>query len=648
MTNFKLNRRQALLGAGALGAAVFANKAWAQALSGEDRPNFLSIVSEDNSPRWIGAYGNPVAHTPNIDALAARGVLFQHNYATAPVCAPSRFALITGTHAESSMPGINMRALPPNGFANMPDFIIGWPTYLREIGYYTTNNAKTDYNAEIDMGATWDESSNEAHYNKRPDGAPFFAIFNYSTTHESNESNYTPDDLITDPQAVDVPAYLPDRIEVREDIAHLYDNHRRYDEQVAERIAELEASGEAENTIIFLYGDHGGLMPRSKRFVFDSGLRTPLIVVFPEKWQHLAPAEPGGVIESPVSLIDIPPTVLSMVGITPPDYMQGVAWAGEIAGEPRQYAFSGRNRMDERNDLSRTVTDGRFRYIRNYMPHRIYMQYQSSARSARSMQLWEQMYEDGELNEVQARLWQDKAPEEMYDLHNDPDEVVNLIGDPTHEEKYRELYAALDQHMIDIWDGGFIPEGSSQEGWEPSREPGAYPLENVIELANVGVERDAANIDILVRALSHENEVMRWWGAEGLLMLKEGAGPAADALLDALQNDPSEFVRIEAAAALSFLGHEEVGVPYLGGLVDSDAAYAVRLAAINALAVVPLEAAELALPQIDTALGEGSEHFDDNPGRESHNYVGRLARYLSAKIHGYYRIENIISLRPGP
>ncbi|PZG01469.1 hypothetical protein C1I99_07040 [Micromonospora deserti] len=241
----------------------------------QGRPNILWLVSEDNNP-YVGAHGDRLTQTPTIDTLARDGVRYRNAFSVAPVCAPSRFALITGVCPERVGPAENMRAS-----STLPQFMKGFPEYLRQAGYYCTNNSKTDYNTTIDMAATWDASSGSAHWRNRPEGAPFFAVFNYLTTHES--SMFTAPAGPTDPASVRVPAFLPDTPNVRNDRAHQYDRMAQMDAQLAARLAELDADGLAEDTIVFYHGDNGGVMPWSKRHAKDNGLRVPLIVRFPRK-----------------------------------------------------------------------------------------------------------------------------------------------------------------------------------------------------------------------------------------------------------------------------------------------------------------------------------------------------------------------------
>ena len=387
----------------------------------KERPNILWITSEDNSPLF-GCYGDPLATTPNLDRLAEQGVRYTNAYATAPVCAPARNTIITGMYA-SALGNANMRSNYP-----VPESIKFYPQYLRAAGYYCTNNSKEDYNT-VKPDDVWDESSNTAHYKNRKPGQPFFAIFNLTVSHESRV-HYTVlkdrEELKHDPAKVKLPPYHPDTPEMRHCWAQYYDQISELDRQAGEIIKELEDAGLAEDTIVFYYSDHGGVLPRSKRFLYNSGTHVPFIIRFPEKYQHLAPGKPGTTVNRMISFVDLAPTLLSLSGVDVPERMQGDAFLGDQKTKDPQYVLGIRNRMDERIDLMRSLRDERFLYIRNYMPHRPYGQYLRYLWRMPATRSWEKEYLEGRCNEVQSRFWQEKPAEELYDVKADPHNVNNL------------------------------------------------------------------------------------------------------------------------------------------------------------------------------------------------------------------------------
>jgi len=580
-----------------------------------ERPNILWLVSEDNNP-FIGAYGDVLAHTPTIDALAQKGVLFRNVYSNAPVCAPTRFTILTGLHAESCAPANHMRAE-----ATLPPDFRTYPELMRAAGYYCTNNAKTDYNCVIDPEKIWDRQGMEAHWRSAPKGQPFMAVFNYETTHESQLFKPTKGRVTGD--QVKLPRYLPDTAGIRNDYASYYNLMEKMDTQIGARLAELEADGLYDDTIIFYYSDNGGSLPRSKRYCYDEGHRCAMIVYVPPKWRHLSPAAPGGEIATPVSYVDLAPTVLSLAGASIPAQLHGQPFMGPRA-KAQHYAFGMRNRMDERIDFMRTVTDGRWRYIRNYMPHRPWGQHQAFEWLAKGYQGWEAAHLAGALTPVQDRFFRTKPFEELYDLKTDPDEVANRVADPAAAAMLTAMRHALDRHMVAINDNGFLPEAMQGEGYVASRERGRYPLPHLMTLAQAAAQRDPTNIDLFRTSLESSVPVVRYWGAMGLLMLGPSAKAAANLLRNVMSDDPADQVRIVAAEAMTMIDDVDISIDVLASIADAAPQWQVRLQAINALTFVG-SAAQSALPTIRRAADSEQE------------YVRNAGRYLTAKLTGTYR-----------
>jgi arylsulfatase A-like enzyme len=532
--------------------------AWSGATApAADRPNILWVTSEDNGPH-LGCYGDPYSVSPNIDRLAARGMRYLNAWSTAPVCAPARTTIISGVYPTSTG-SQHMRSE-----VQLPDFMKMFPQYLREAGYYCSNNSKEDYNL-VKPAGVWDDSSKKAHWRNRKPGQPFFAVFNFLISHESQIRNAIDEkDRIHDPAKVRVPAYHPDVPEVRKDWAQYYDRITMMDKQVGEILAELEQDGLADDTIIFYYGDHGSGMPRSKRWPYNSGLLVPLIVYFPPHWWHLAPAEyrVNGTSKRMVGFIDLAPTVLSIAGIKPPPWMQGGAFAGRYPAPPREFNFGFRGRMDERYDLVRSVRDERFIYIRNYLPHKIYGQYIDYMFQTPTTRVWKELYEAGKLNAVQSRFWQTKPPEELYDLQSDPDEVNNLAGSPEHRATLRRLRKAQQNLAREIRDVGFLPENelhsrdSSIAPFTLGHDRQLYPMDEIMDAAELASGLDPAATPRLQRLLKHEDSAVRYWAAMGLLMRGKEAVSGAHDGLTALLQDPADAPRIAAAEALGRYGSD--------------------------------------------------------------------------------------------
>jgi arylsulfatase A-like enzyme len=549
--------------------------------SQQELPNILWLVSEDNSP-WLGCYGDEFATSPHLDQLAKEGFLYTHAYANAPVCAPSRNTIVTGVYASSSG-NENMRSYYPKS-----DIIRLLPGYLKSKGYYCTNNAKKDYNIGNDDPGVWDESSKEGHYKNRKPGQPFFAVFNTAITHES--CLHRPDtgqQLRHDPASVKLAPYHPDTKEMRRDYARFYDAIEDMDAWIGEKLKELDDLGLSENTIVIYYGDHGGILGRSKRFAYETGTRIPFIIRIPEKFKNLHPAaQPGSKVNRLISLVDLAPTMLSITGQPIPDYLQGHAFLGAKKTADPEYVHMFRGRMDERIDLSRAVGDQRYRYIRNYMPYRIYGQHLGYLWKAPSMQSWEQAYLQGKYNEVQSRFFQTKPVEELYDTEHDPWEVNNLADDPAYKNVLLRMRNENNRWIKQTLDAGFIPEGLKEQISEKTTiydymRSGAQSIDQLIAVSNLANFATVKDVPKLVQYLSDKNNIIRYWAACGLLQLGDKAKAAIPALKNTLM-DATPDVAITAAEALYRLGDQKDALPVLFKELD-DKRNMTRLHALNVI-----------------------------------------------------------------
>ncbi|NWK55845.1 sulfatase [Verrucomicrobiaceae bacterium N1E253] len=416
-----------------------------------ERPNILWITAEDHGPH-LGCYGDTYATTPHLDALASRSMIYTRASSTAPVCAAARTTIITGMYAPS-LGAQHMRSR-----VKAPEWLTFYPALLREAGYYCTNRAKEDYNIRVEHKG-WHESSSKAHWKSRPEGKPFFAIFNFTKSHESQIRNAHPNPQ-HDPSKVSLPPYHPDRPEVRKNWAQYYDRLTEVDRQAQRCLDELKQAGLEDDTIVFYYADHGSGMPRGKRYAGWSGLHVPMIVHVPEKFRHLAPEgyRAGGQSERLVGFVDLAPTVLSLAGVKPPEWQHGRAFLGKYQTEAPKYSFGFRGRMDERPDVSRSLTDGRFVYIRNYLPflphgQRLYYQMQTPA-----TRVWFELFQKGETNTVQSAFWKSHPAEELYDLSKDPHETVNLAAVPEHHQTLLAMRQAHEQQVVNTRDLVLLPE----------------------------------------------------------------------------------------------------------------------------------------------------------------------------------------------
>jgi arylsulfatase A-like enzyme len=444
------------------------------------RPNILWISNEDMSPH-LGAYGDLTARTPVLDRLARESVRYTRAFTTAPVCAPSRAAIITGMY-QTTIGAQHMRTtedtvpeLPGPYLAVPPFYVKAFPEYLRAAGYFTSNRAKTDYQFGTPF-TIWDDLGANAHWRNRLDkNQPFFSVFNLLVTHESQIFPSSParkgKPLITDPKELKVPPYYPDTPAVREELARMYDNIADMDGQVGELLKQLEDDGLADNTIVFYWSDHGDGVPRAKRSLYDSGLRVPLMI----RWPKAAGSTlvPGSVGDELVSFIDLAPTVLALAGIEIPAHLQGRVLVGPQAAPAPAFVFGARDRMDIDYDMMRSARDARFLYIRNFSPELPYAGHNVYRNQSAIMQDWLRLQAEGKLTGP-AALWMraHRPAEELYDTIADPHQVHDLSADPAHRATLARMRAAVTEWMARTGDQGLINEAEMiQRMWPGGVQP---------------------------------------------------------------------------------------------------------------------------------------------------------------------------------
>ncbi|MEJ7769829.1 MAG: sulfatase-like hydrolase/transferase [Chitinophagaceae bacterium] len=570
----------------------------------QERPNILWIVSEDNTT-LLGCYGDKTATTPNIDNFAKQGILFTNAFCTAPVCAPSRSTLITGMY-PTTMGTENMRSTYP-----IPAFIKFFPRYLREAGYYTSNNAKKDYNT-IDQVETWDESSKKATYKNRKPGQPFFSVFNMEISHESSLHTYGKN-LRHDPESMKIPAYQPATAEMKHDWAQYYDKVEDMDKQVGVYLKELDEAGLAENTIVFYYADNGGVLPRSKRFMYESGLHVPLIIRIPKKYAHLAPNLSQGKTDRIVTFVDFAPTVLSLAGINVPEHLQGQAFLGNKQAKEREYGYSFRGRMDERIDLVRSVRDKKYRYIRNYYPHKIYAQYIDYLWKSPSMKSWDSLYKTGQLNELQSRFFNTKPIEELFDCDKDPDNIDNLAGKSAFKDVLMRMRLANKQWLISTKDAGFIPEARKEALSKSTTiyeytHSGVYNIEKILETAEMATSKDSKLLSKMIERLKDKDPDIRYWAVTGCTILGKEAAPARKAL-ETLLTDDELAIQLAAAEACYILGERKKSVGVLINALTGNNIMA-RVQALNILEFAEKKDAALARVGLQTIIAQKRAEYD--------------------------------------
>lgn len=592
-------------------------------------PNVLWITCEDISPN-LGAYGDTFANTPNLDQLAKEGVVYTNAIASAPVCAVARSSIITGLYASSQ----GTQFMRCQG--QLPEGIKLYPEYLRNEGYFCTNNSKTDYNLDLDNKACWDECHGKAHWRQRQDPSQaFFSIFNFTTSHESrvNDASRYKEAIseldpsrLKKPGEVPLPPYYPDTDTVQALWARYYNIITAMDQQVGELLQQLEEDGLTENTIIVFYSDHGAGIPRHKRWLYDAGLRIPLIVKAPKKYEHLVPHPMGQSTDELVSFVDLPPTLLNLAKVPIPDHMQGRAFLGEKLGPERTYVYAGRDRMDERYDMQRAVRTKRYKYIRYYEPYQAFCQYMNTPEKGGIMKAIRQAAIDGTLPAAGQHIVADqKPPEELFDLTQDPWELNNLATQPDYQSTLEEMRTAHGDWSDQTKDTGLIPETILRK-WEEQYQKSIYTIMREERVPVSEIRKIAIAPFVLkewLSALQNPNAAVRYWAAIRLgnqVEAKDHIAPIQTQLQDSIPLN-----RIAAARALCLLGEEVPGLALLEKELQHPDEW-VRLAS----ALVLDELQETGRP----ALAALESVMDD-----SNKYVVRVANHAINALKG---TDNIV------
>lgn len=577
------------------------------------QPNILWISCEDISAH-LGCYGDPHAITPNLDQMASEGVRYSNAFTAAGVCAPCRSTIITGMY-QNSIGTHHMRCN-----AKLPKWLKPFPMYLREAGYYCTNNSKTDYQFKNPSASEiWDFSGRKGHWKNRKDkDQPFFSVFNFTGCHESgiaSEAKYksVTENLTSDQRQVasdltTLPEYYPDTAVTREDWKRNYELITAMDAWAGELIQEIKDAGLYESTIIIFWSDHGVGLPRAKRWLYDSGTHIPMIVRIPEAMRVDGQGMAGSLNAELVSSVDFGPTVLNLAGLPIPEQTQGRAFLGKDLTAPRTYVYGARDRMDERYDIIRSVRGQRYRYIRNFEPLKPYYQYMNTPEKGATMKEIRQAEATGDLSPAMALFSAAIKPvEELYDLKNDPQEINNLAKDPKQRKRLQRMRTALADWQNEVGDIGLIPEaeieiqeqnsGSRFEILNSGQESG-QALGRLVDMAT-----EASNgvdaLQKLTTGLNDEDPSVRYWAATGIGNIGSAAANSLPAISKAL-TDTSPSVRIAAARAAAKLGETTAAISVLEQELASDHQWG-RLAAAIVLDEMD-EQARTALPALKQAL----------------------------------------------
>ena len=539
------------------------------------RPNFVFIVSEDNSIHYLRLYGNKLGITPNIERLADNGLTFNHAFSGAPVCSVARSTLATAMHA----PRVGFQYHRKSALASLPPGVKPWSQVLRENGYYTTNNAKTDYNFNVNRKEVWDMSSNKATWRNRPNKAmPFFHMQSFADSHESRlhfplkqmetPTKTSPDDVMLQP-------YFPDTPIMRYTKARYYDRIRVIDSQVGKIVNQLKEDGILEDTFVFYFGDHGGVMPRSKGYAYESGLHVPLVVRIPENFKKLIDHKRGTRTNGFVSFIDFGPTLLNLASISVHKELDGQAFFGKGVSAAdlanRDEVFGHADRFDEKFDMVRTYRKGKWKYIRNYQSYYA----DGLQNNYRYRQLaydnWRNLYRAERLNPVQRQFFERRSVEQLFNLEKDPHEVTNLAADPAQSKRLAEMRELLKNKMKSINDLSFYPENrmvttALNDGVAFGREH-SKQISRLSDLADTALRPFSEVKQALASSLQSKGALRRYWALKVCSNFGEKAKSLAIAAMPLL-NDENLMVRVRAA---EFLGSIKAvdPMPTLYGVVNN-------------------------------------------------------------------------------
>ena len=549
----------------ALLTSVFVSQATAK------RPNIVWIMSEDNSADYLRHFDPDGAPAPNIEAMAAHGVTFENAFSNAPVCSVARTTLITGCYA----PRIGTQFHRKHIAVPMPEGLQMFPAYLRAAGYYTTNNSKEDYNA-VKGSDVWSESSRKASWKNRPDKSmPFFHVRTFTDSHESRlhfSKKEMQQKTKTDPGSVKLQEYFPDTPLFRYTRARYHDRMMIIDELVGGVIEELRQAGELENTFVFYFGDHGGVLPRSKGYAYESGLHVPLVVRIPENFKGLAARELGSRTQGFVEFVDFGPTALSLAGLEQPEGVDGKPFLGMDA-EPeevdrRDEAFGYADRFDEKYELVRTLRIGKYKYIRNFEPYYPDGLQNNYRYRCLAFQEWRELHEQGKLTGAAKQFYSAKAPEAIYDLEADPNEVNNLASDPQHADRLTQMRDQLDDRLKSLPDLSFLTEAVIVDA--ALNNPTAFGQSNsaaitsYIDTVNLALRPAAEALPKLQAALDRDDQKdpwVRYWALVACSTLGEEAKPLIP-VIEELLLDREPLVVMRAVEYLAV--HSDVDTkPYM-------------------------------------------------------------------------------------
>ena len=526
-----------------------------------DRPNIVWLVSEDNSIHYMDLYAEGTAKTPAISKLAKYGVTFNHAFSNGAVCSVARTTLATGCYGPRIGTQYHRRSVT----VPMPDGLKMFSELLNDAGYYTANNRKTDYNAKAGENV-WNESSAKATWRNRKAGQPFFYMQSFSTSHEGklhfSKRSMANQKTRTATESVVLPPYFPDTETFRYTHAKYQDLMTDVDTEIGKVVDRLEADGLLEDTIVFYFGDHGGVLPRGKGYAYESGLHVPLVVRIPDKWRQLIPFERGSRTDGFVSFVDFGPTVLNLASVKIPDQMDGVPFAGSGISkedvEGRDEAFGHADRFDEKYDLVRTLRKGRFEYVRNFQPFNPDGLHNSYRYKMLAFEEWRQLNSKGKLNEVQAAFFEARPAEQLFDIESDPHEVRNLASDPQYQSVLLDLRKRMLKRIVEMPDLSFYPESmlAAKAFGNPVEfgQKHQAAISKYAAIANLQLLKFEEAKSEIEAALLSEDPMARYWACITCSAFGSQAMDLSAAIRKRAESDQHNLVRARAAEFLGLTG----------------------------------------------------------------------------------------------
>lgn len=530
-----------------------------------EKPNIVWLTSEDNSKHYMSLFDEHGVATPNIESLAEHGITFTRAFSNAPVCSAARSTLISGCYGPriASHYHRKIQKVP------MPENIEMYPAYLKKAGYYTSNNNKEDYN--IYKGDNvWDASSKKASWRNRAEGQPFFHIQNYGTTHEGSlffkDKAVDGADTLTDRNSCFVFPTHPNTEVFKYTNARYRDKIVTLDKQIGDFLDKLKEDGLMENTIIFYYGDHGGVLPGSKGYLMEVGLHVPLVVYVPEKYKQMVNLELGTENDAFVSFIDFGATILNLAGAEIPEGIDGKPFLGKDVSEAdlakRNETYGYADRFDEKYDMVRSVRVDNYKYIRNYQPFNFDGLWNNYRYKQTGYREWYDMYKKGELNQAQSLFFETKAPEALYDLDTDPFETNNLAANPDYNEQLLQLRGKLNTWVKDMPDLSFYPEHylihNAFDNPLAFGQAHKTDINEYVDIANLELLDFGTAKPNIEAALNSDDSWKRYWGLIVCSRFEQEAKDLLPIVNELAKSDTELMNRVRAA---EFLGISQTGQP---------------------------------------------------------------------------------------